>query len=284
MLMTAVMSRAGRALLVLVLASSAAAHGDLHARIARLTASIREAPGSVPLYLERGELYRLHKDWDSARSDFLAARKLAPGHADLDLREGRLELSAGSYVRARQLLDRFLLKHPRHLRGLRCRARALTKLGVRAAALRDYDALLRLEPAPSPDHYLERARAQQSLGADPAQIVAGLDQGVARLGPIVVLHQAALEIDLRGRAWPQALQRLDRMLAVMPLRAPWLLRRGMVLERMRRPLLARQAYAEGLAELAALPRHNRIQQELQRSLSSRMRRLGAHAAQAPGRR
>ena len=274
------LSRAGCALLLAVLAPAAAAHGDLHARIARLTASIREAPGSAPLYLQRGELHRIHKDWAAARRDFRAARELAPGRSDLDLHEGRLELSAGCHARARELLDRFLVKHPGHQRGLQSRARVLTKLGIRAAALRDYDTLLRFGGVPSPDQYLERARAQQSLEVGAAQIVAGLDQGVDRLGPIVVLHQAALDVELRGRAWPQALQRLDRMLAVMPLRAPWLLRRGMVLERMRRPGQARQAYAEGLAELAALPRRNKIQRGLEHSLSSRMRRLRAEPGQA----
>lgn len=271
--LTSTRSLAGCVLIAVGLAAPASAHGDIHARIAKLTKSIRKAPGSVALYLERGELHRLHKDWAAARRDFQTVRRLAPRLVELDLHEGRLELSAGCYDRARQVLDRFLAGHPRHVRGLQCRARLLTIVEAKAAALRDYDTLIGLAESPNPDHYLERARAQQGFGIDSAEVVRGLDEGVRKLGPLVVLHQRALQIELTRRAWPQALRRLDRMLAAMPLRAPWLLRRGMVLERMGKPAEARRAYSEGLAELDALPRRNKIQGDLQHSLRSRLRRL-----------
>lgn len=191
----------------------------------------------------------------------------------MDLFEGRLEASAGRLVPARKLLDRFLLAHPHHLRGIQCRARLLTRLGERVAALRDFDKVLKLVKAPNPDHYLERTRAQQGFGVDPAVVVRGIDEGVRRLGPLVALLETALEIELQRRDWPAALRRLDSLQRAMPLRSPWLLRRGMVYEKMRRPAAARRSYSEGLAELAGLPRRNKIQEELQRSLRSRLDRL-----------
>lgn len=262
---------------LLVLAAEGSAHGDLHRKIQELSQAIVKSPTSARLYLRRGELHRLHRDWRAARTDLDRVRQLSPGFVDLDFHAGRLELHAGRLPQAKRLLDAHLAAHPRHFRGHLCRARLLLKLGQSAEALRDYDVAVALEPD-NPDHYLERARVQGQVRVDPKRVVRGLDAGVKRLGDLVVLHETALQIELEQRAWPAALRRLDRLLATMPLRAPWLLRRGMVLERTGDAEAARRSYVQGLKELDALPRMNQIQRDFQRSLASRLRRLAARPA------
>ncbi len=261
---------------LLALASPGSAHGDLHRKLAELTAAIVKNPRSPGLYLRRGELHRLHKDWAAARKDLDALRELSPGFPELDFHAGRLEFHAGRLQQAKRLLDAHLVACPRHFRGHFCRARLLTRMGESAAALRDYDVAVALEPE-NPDHYLERARVQRQSGVAPRRIVKHLDAAVQRLGDLVVLHETALQVELEQRAWPAARRRLDRLIETMPLAAPWLLRRGMVLERMGDLEAARHSYTRGLRELADLPRRNNIQLDFQRSLESRLRRLDARA-------
>jgi tetratricopeptide (TPR) repeat protein len=46
------------------------AHGDLDQRIHDLTINIGQFPDSIQLYMNRGELYLLHEEYDAARTDF----------------------------------------------------------------------------------------------------------------------------------------------------------------------------------------------------------------------
>ena len=46
------------------------AHEGLHEQIAAITAKIKRDPKNASLYLQRGELHRLHRDWGLAAADF----------------------------------------------------------------------------------------------------------------------------------------------------------------------------------------------------------------------
>ena len=45
-------------------------HGMLDAQIADATRAIAADPGNGQLYVRRGELHRLHRDWPQALADF----------------------------------------------------------------------------------------------------------------------------------------------------------------------------------------------------------------------
>lgn len=167
----------------------AAAHGAIHEQIASLTARIEEAPGNAALYLRRAELHRVDRSWDAALADYERASRLGP------------ELHAGHLARAQMLLeaewpqsalvsiDRFLLAEPRHSRGRATRGRIFAMLDRQLEAAKEFEkaiALVDPEAKPNPDDYLDRARSFNAAGR-PDEALRGLDEGIARLGPLVAL-------------------------------------------------------------------------------------------------
>ena len=71
------------------------AHPGIDVQIADLTERIAATPNDARLYLRRGELYRLHRDWKEAESDLRHARKIDPELSVVDQSLGRLMLDAG---------------------------------------------------------------------------------------------------------------------------------------------------------------------------------------------
>jgi predicted Zn-dependent protease len=139
--------------------SAAWAHADIVERIAGLDQLIQEAPENVGLYLKRGELHRLHRDWPAALTDYDHAARLDPGNPAIHYYRGRMRLESGDPAQARPLLDRFLTARPNHANALLVRSRALTRLGEFLAAADDLTRAIALLGSPTPEVYLERARA-----------------------------------------------------------------------------------------------------------------------------
>ena len=66
------------------------AHEGLHEQIAAITAKIKRDPKNASLYLQRGELHRLHHDWARAAADYDRAEHLQPGLQTVDLARGKM--------------------------------------------------------------------------------------------------------------------------------------------------------------------------------------------------
>jgi len=248
------------------LAPQVGAHGDLHEQIQAVTARLAEAPASAPLHLKRAELHRAHRQWESALADYARAAALDPELAAVDLGRGLLFLETEALNAAREALDRFLAQHPGHAEGRAARSRALARLGDSQAAADDLTAAIAASPRPRPEYFIERARALAAAGeARIGEALLGLDEGIARLGPLVTLQLVAIEIELARRAHDAALARVDKLAAASPRKEPWLLRRGEILEQAGRLPEARLAYAAALEALQTLPesrRRTRAAQEL----------------------
>jgi tetratricopeptide (TPR) repeat protein len=212
---------------VMLCAALLCAHVDPEVQIAALTQQMRQEPRDARLYLKRAGLQRSLGRWDLALADLDRCEALAPRLAAVDLVRGRTLLEARRPREARAALDRFLGRQPGHAEALILRARALVELGHRESAVADYEQALARHPAPRPEHYLERARLQA-----PAAALRGLDRGIARLGPVVTLELAAIELDLQLRNYDSALARLDRIAAQAARKDPWLARRAEI-ERLR---------------------------------------------------
>jgi tetratricopeptide (TPR) repeat protein len=263
----------GLAALVLGLAPAprAFAHDGLHDQIEQVTRRIAETPGDGALYLKRGELYRLHGEWDRALADLDRASRLAPGLAAVEFARGRTLLEAGRPAEARAALDRFLAHAPAHVEALLTRARARAALGEHAGAAADYTRALELMPRPEPDVYLERARALAA--ADRVEeAVRGLDEGIARLGPLVTLELCAVDLERRLGRVDAALARVDLLASRSPRKETWLARRGEILDAAGRADEARAAFAAALDAIRALPadRRTRAVVELERQLRDRL--------------
>lgn len=251
------------ALLVVLLPGARAvfAHVASDGQIHDVSLRIQWEPGNAALHLRRGELHRAERNWPAALADYESARKLAPGLAAVDLSQARMHLEAGQPEEARRWADRFLARQPDHIQALLTRARALARLGERLRAVADFTRAIDLcrEPQrPLPEHYLERARALADAGREHLDAaLRGLDAGIARLGPVITLESAAIELELGAGRYDSALRRVDAVVARWPRKELWLAKRGEILEEAGRLPEARQAFAAAREALDSLPPHRR---------------------------
>jgi predicted Zn-dependent protease len=125
-------------LLGFLAASVVTAHPDLEIQIRDLTVRIENDPQNPTLWIQRGELHRIHHSWPEAESDFRQARKIQPDLEVVDYLLGRMNLDAGRPKQAKKSLDRFLAAQPEHAKARVTRARALARLGQPLAAAGDY--------------------------------------------------------------------------------------------------------------------------------------------------
>ena len=160
---------------------------------------------------------------------------------------------SGRLQRAKVKLDHFLTLQPAHYEGLITRARVLAKLGDRIDAAKDFTQALSLSSASEPELYLERAGV---LGADVRQLgeaLRGLDEGINKLGPVVTLQLAAIDLELRRKNYDGALVRLDQIAAQSQRKESWLVRRGEILKLAGRNEEARTAFNAALTAIESLP-------------------------------
>ena len=114
------------------------------------------------------------------------------------------------------------------------------------------------------------ARRQGWLLAEPLVALAGLDDGIQRLGNLVTLQDAAISIEVELKRYDAALARVDRVLGALQRQESWLVRRGEILEAAARNDEARRAFTEALSLIEQLPAHHRDAPSM-RDLHARLR-------------
>jgi MYXO-CTERM domain-containing protein len=233
--------------------ATAAAHGDVSERIAKLDARLAARPDDAALHDARGALHGLASRWDAAADDFAAARRAEPGRDGIDHRLANALLHAGDPAQAIALLDVHLERHPSHEDAYRVRGRAERALGHLGAAVADLTMALELSSAPSPEAYLERADVLVEDG-DVAAAVVSLRDGIDELGPIVSLVERAVALETDGDAALALIARLTPELQASP---RWRARRGDLLVAQGDVAGAASEYAEALATIARLPASRR---------------------------
>jgi tetratricopeptide (TPR) repeat protein len=265
----------------------AAAHGPLDQEIAEATQRIESEPGNAAHYLRRGELHRLHHDWRAALADYAQAAWRDPSLKEVELCRAALELDRGRPDAARPVLDRLIAADPAGVEALRLRAEAWMALGRPRDAVRDYDQVIALAAAPSPDHYLARSRAAAAVGEDGIEeALRGLDRGIERLGPLVSLESRAIDLELERGAHDAALSRLDRIAPQFGRLETLHERRGQILAAAGRDAEARAAFAQALEAIAARPVQRRAPaiQEMEARIRSRLAATDAAATSSRSRR
>lgn len=253
------------------------AHGSLPHNIIASTQEIDRTPFEASLYLRRGELYRLHRDWGRAQADFDRAAVLDPQLAMVDLYVGRLLLEAGRPESALTRLSRYLEIDPESAQARVARARTWGALGRPLDAAADYS--LALARHQTPELYLERAAVLADAGEEYLALAGeGLEQATAVLGPVPALQYRMIEIELETGDIDSALRQVDRAVEQSGGAVPWLVRRAEILEKGRRRDEAVQAYGNARRALQRLPGHRRqtqMLQNLERRIATALDRLAA---------
>ena len=112
------------------------------------------------------------------------------------------------------------------------------------------------------------------------------DEGLQALNHPVTLQLYAIELEIDHLRYDAALKRLDQIASRSVRKETWLIRRGEILEKARRPEQAKQAYQGALDAIDALPQsriRNRAVERLQTQATAGLERLDADAsAKEPG--
>jgi tetratricopeptide (TPR) repeat protein len=263
--------------LLVIAPNTASAHGDLDQQIVALDKRIANDPTTPALFLRRGGLHRLHEDFDLALADFERAALLDPSLDAIQLAKGQLFFEAGWPTSARGALDAYIGQRPRDATARLIRARVLSRLGRYVAAAEDYTHAIHVMEPPTPDCYLERANALAALGGNYIdEAIASLDEGISRIGPLITLQVAALDLEIKHKRHADSLDRLDTLIATFPRKDRWLSKRGAVLEKAGRAQDAHAAYSQALEAMAVLSsrqRNTKATLELKTNLLSAIKRV-----------
>lgn len=245
-------------------------HGELHDRIAELGVQISQHPGEATLHFRRAEMRRLHQEWNEAEEDYRQAAELNPGLSAVRLGRATMMLDCGHAAEAEKLASDYLIEVPGQADGLRLRARARASLGRVADAVRDYDSALAVSAVVTPDMYLERAGILvQAVPPRRDEAVRGLEEGIKRLGPLLTLHEKAVELESADGRTDAALARIETVLIAQPGHLEWLARKWRLLVSSGCTADADSAKTAALAALQALPPRRRLlpaMAELEREL------------------
>ncbi len=253
------------------------AHPDIDIQIAAVTAEIEKGSPGADLFVRRGELHRIHEDWDLAEADFDRAHAANAKQAARDFHVGRMRLDEQQPQAAQELLTRFLRSNPDHFPARIARAQARTGLERYLAAAKDYDiALASNEPLHRPTHYLERSKTLLAAGKKHVpRALAGIDEGLQKLGPAITLQLEAIDLELARNNYDGAIERLDEIAVKANRKETWLTRKAEILEKAGRPGDALRCYEQALEAIGGLPASRRWNRA--------MKKLEAQATEALGR-
>jgi tetratricopeptide (TPR) repeat protein len=260
------MKSAIRIIIILILwslllpAGEVLAHREIEEQIRATDRLIAEKPGDAKLYLRRGELYRIHREWQKAEADYKKALELDPELLTVRYCLGRMHLEAGRPEKARGFLDVYLKARPNDPAANAARGRALAEMGKYLAAVADLDRAIAHSPGDHnmPELYLERARALVAAGPKYLdRAIDGLNEGLERLGEPVTLQLYAIDLEVEARRYDSALKRLDLLASQAARQEPWLMRKGTVLEAAGRREDALKVYRQALAAVESLPPNRR---------------------------
>ena len=255
------------------------AHGTFHERIQSVTAKIEQDSLNAELYLDRGEMYRYHNEWQKALTDYDRAAALDSNLASVHLYRSQLMLENKKYENALTAIKHYLKQKPEDFHAVIIRARILGLLGLDLAAADDYAHALSKLAKPLPEYFIEHARILATAGDQYIDMaLETLDAGTKRLGPVVTLQLFAIKLATRKKDYDGALSRLAKISSQSRRQEKWLLRRGEILLKAGQPEKALLSFNEALQKIEALPSHRRKIKAIA-NLESRLRSFIAQGIQ-----
>lgn len=226
-------------------------HGDLHERIAILTARLAADPNNVDLYLDRADLHRQHADFANMSADLRRAEALGAKSSALLRIEAASLVDRSEWKAALDLLNRSELALDPTL--LLQKAKALRLSGQLGNAIKTVDDLIAIEPRAGPEIYLLKSNWQlESKPEDLDTALSILLDGLSR-SPSLALELRALEIELLLKRHAEALVRIDRIAAPAQRKDRWLEKKAEILDAAGQPDAARDVRSLALRHIDRLP-------------------------------
>lgn len=238
------------------------AHGSFHQNASLLTKQIKEEPRNARLYLERGELHRIHGDAKAALSDYARALRFDADLSEVFFARAMLLLEQGDAGMALEDVDRFLARNEGHGQGLFLRGQVLCELNRVCDAVAVMDIAIVSMEQPRPEHFVTRARVIRHMdGGSIEEAIAGLDQGMKLLGTVASMQLEAVELESARGQFDLAIERLDTLNDQYERKDLLLVRRGQVYEAAGQQMEAESLYTEALDSILELPAYRRNKEE-----------------------
>jgi tetratricopeptide (TPR) repeat protein len=172
------------------------AHAPLDSKLQRLDTLIEQNPANPELLIQRAQVYSDQGDFEQAKSDLDLADSLDDSQKSGFTRAVML-YRRGDLEKSRQQLNRTLEANPNNMAALEYRARVHRDLGIKNAAIADFEALIEQQDNVNPGYYLAAAKLKATDDSGVEQALALLDQGILRLGLIPQLQTYAVTLELR---------------------------------------------------------------------------------------
>lgn len=268
------------ALLLAVLSSGAGSAHDPIERLAVLDAQLAVRPDDVDALLARGAIWLELDRPQRAAEDFERAVALAPTSVPAQLGLARACAAVGQHADALRGAEAALRLEPTSVAAAEACARALASSGRFADALGAWDRVLAACAAPTADHWLARADAAVAAG-DVRSALAGLDDAVARVGPLVVLEERAAALCEAAGDFTGAAARLESILATVARPERWLAWQARLAERGGQVAVAAAARGRALAAIDVLPAARREDRATRSLRAALLRDLDAGPRVAP---
>lgn len=256
------------------------AHGPLSELIVTVTDQLKADPNNAKLYLERSDLYRRHQEWEAAESDLANAAAHDASLPEIKLTRAALLLDRGKAQEAEKEVTSFLEKSPSNISGLWLRSKCREALGQHAEAATDLDLMLKSITEPWPDVYLDRAILWQKAGTEHFEhALKGLEDGIAKCGPLLTLEKVAMELEIALHRNDAAQKRIDGVLTQFPRNIDWLEMKARLLQTMGKKPEAEQVCKAALSILESLPSQRRSAPAIQAMEKNLRELLGNNKAE-----
>ena len=250
-------------------------HGPTEERIAKVTAAIARDPANPDLFVKRATVHREMGAARPALADLDRALEIDAARDDIRTARALVLCDLKNFPAALAAVDDVLARVPGDAIAWSTRGCALAGLGRHSDAVIALDRAITLADPPQLEDYALRARCLTMPGvADLDRAIAGLDEGLARLGPVVSLQVLAIDVERSRGAYDAALARVDAMSAQWDRDESLLALRGDVLAEAGRTLEAQAAYTAALqaveereARGRATPATRRLHEELVQRLA-----------------
>lgn len=215
---------------LLSLSAFSAVPHDPERQLADLSARIQEKPDDASRWLARGVFEDTIGDTKAALADLSTTLRLDPRCHDAVLAIAAIEHRRGNHVEALLGTRRAASLGASGAAIDRLRGRILMALHRPDEAAAAFAAAMRTTARPLPEHFLEHAAALALAEPEAEVPLVVLEHGIARLGPVVALIDAAVAIDVRHREFGRALLRIDALRPHLRSLAPLHERRARVLD------------------------------------------------------
>ena len=195
---------------------SAAAHGDLHTRIKKVSKQIEKNPNDPSLYIKRGDLYHQHEEYKRALLDFERARALGHDSDELTVLFAKSYFGAKKYTFALNELSDILASSENHVVANRLTGEVYAEKGELNLAAEHLQRALDYSDKRIPQHYIDLSKIYLEMEKTSSLSLASnvLENGIDDLGELIVFLQELVSIHRINKDYDQAINWQNRIVAI----------------------------------------------------------------------